>query len=132
VRRGLTLLVLGSAGSAFVLLDAVPVVAGGAGWAVAGLGMGLSYSGLSLIVLAAAAPGREGSASAAIQLSDVLGMALGTGLGGAAVAFGTSSGASPRGGVAVAFGLALVAGGLAVFSSTRLPRDAEVAREVAA
>jgi MFS family permease len=131
VRRGLTALVLGSAVSALVLVDAVPFVVGGAGWAVAGLGMGLSYSGLSLIVLAAAAPGREGSASAAIQLSDVLGMALGTGLGGAAVAFGASSGASPRGGVAVAFGLALLAGGLAVVSSTRLPADADVERELA-
>ena len=131
VQRGLTALVAGSAVSAFVLLDAFPIPVAGLGWAIAGLGMGMSYSGLSLIVLAAAPPGREGNASSAIQLSDVLGMALGTGLGGAAVAFGTSGGASPRGGVAVAFAMALAAGVLAVVTSTRLPRDAEV-REVAA
>jgi MFS family permease len=134
VRWGLTALVIGSVVSALVLVDAVPVVVAGTGWAVAGLGMGLSYSGLSLIVLAAAAPGREGAASSAIQLSDVLGMAVGTGLGGAAVAVGTSTGAgaSPRGGVAVAFGLSLVAGCLAVFTSTRLPADAETEREIVA
>jgi MFS family permease len=132
VQRGLTLLVLGSAVSGLVLVDAVPVAAGAVGWAVAGLGMGMSYSGLSLIVLSAAAPGREGSASSAIQLSDVLGMAVGTGLGGAAVAYGDAVGASPRNGIAVAFALALVAGALAVFTSHRLPAVAEDEREIAA
>ena len=127
VRRGFQLLVVGSAVSAGVVLDIVPIAVAGSGWMVAGLGMGLSYSGLSLIVLATAAPGREGSASTAIQLSDVLGMALGTGLGGAAVAFGERAGWSPRPGVTVAFGLALGAGILAVGAASRLPvveRDA--------
>ena len=122
VRRGFQLLVLGSAVSATVVVDAVPIPIAGLGWAVAGLGMGLSYSGLSLIVLAAAPPGREGRASAAIQLSDVLGMALGTGLGGAAVAFGEGAGWSPRPGVTVAFALALGAGLLGVLAGRGLPR----------
>ena len=121
VRWGFLLLVVGSAVSALVVVDAVPIAVAGAGWTLAGLGMGLSYSGLSLIVLAAAAPGREGRASSAIQLSDVLGMALGTGLGGAAVAFGERAGWSPRPGVTVAFALALLAGMLAVFAARRLP-----------
>ena len=121
VRRGMELLVLGSAVSAAVVVDAVPIAVAGLGWTVAGLGMGLSYSGLSLIVLATAPPGREGSASSAIQLSDVLGMAIGTGLGGAAVAFGERAGWDPRPGVAVAFGLALGAGMLGVVASRRLP-----------
>ena len=126
VRRGFQLLVAGSAVSAMVVVDAVPIPLAGLGWTVAGLGMGLSYSGLSLIVLAAAPPGREGRASSAIQLSDVLGMALGTGLGGAAVAFGERAGRSPRPGVTVAFALALAAGLAAVMASTRLPVEAEV------
>jgi MFS family permease len=124
VRRGFELLVVGSAVSALVVVDAMPIVLAGLGWAVAGLGMGMSYSGLSLIVLAAAPPGREGSASSAIQLSDVLGMAIGTGLGGAAVAFGERAGWSPRPGVTVAFALALTAGVLAVVASRRLPVQA--------
>jgi MFS family permease len=123
VQRGLAFLVLGSAVSASVLIDAVPIVVSGIGWTVAGLGMGLSYSGLSLIVLSAAPPGKEGSATSALQLSDVLGMAVGTGLGGAAVAFGERAGMSPRPGVAVAFGLALAAGLLASAAARRLPRE---------
>ena len=46
-------------------------------WAVAGLGMGLGYAPLSLVVLAEAPPESQGVATAALQLSDVLGTALG-------------------------------------------------------
>jgi MFS family permease len=67
---------------------AVAVVA----WAVAGLGMGLSYAPLSLVVLADAAPGAEGTASAALTLCDTLGVALGTGIAGAIVAAGATFG----------------------------------------
>ena len=122
VARGFGILVVGSALSATVLLDAVPVPLAGAGWGLAGFGMGMSYSGLSLILLAASPPGREGSTTSAMQLSDVLGMAVGTGLGGAAVAVGERAGASPRPGVAVAFALALAAGMLACVAARRLPR----------
>ncbi len=131
VQKGLAVLVVGSALSAAVLVDGFPLAIAGLGWGLAGLGMGMSYSGLSLLVLAAAPAGREGSATSAIQLSDVLGMAVGTGLGGAAVAVGEAAGATPRPGVAVAFGLALAAGGLAVVASRRLPLP-EVDRKVSA
>ena len=129
VRWGFAFLVGGSAASALVLVDAVPIPLAGLGWTVAGLGMGLSYSGLSLILLAAAPPGKEGSATSALQLSDVLGMAVGTGLGGAAVAFGERAGASPTPGIAVAFGLALLAGGLACVTAQRLPGEQHLAGE---
>ena len=46
-------------------------------WGVAGLGMGLSYAPLSLVVLAEAPEGAEGTASAALQLCDTLGVRLG-------------------------------------------------------
>lgn len=121
VGRGLVLVVAGSAVSALVLVDAVPIPLAGAGWGLAGFGMGMSYSGLSLIVLAAAPAGREGSATSAMQLSDVLGMAVGTGLGGAAVAVAERAGTGVRPGVAVAFGLASAAGVLACVASRRLP-----------
>ena len=73
---------------------AVPV------WAVAGLGMGLGYAPLSVSALGAAPPAREGEATASLQLCDTLGVSLGTGLGGALVAF-----ADGRGSVAVDRGL---------------------------
>ncbi|HZG65775.1 MAG TPA: hypothetical protein VEZ12_03475, partial [Herpetosiphonaceae bacterium] len=55
-------------------------------WAVAGLGMGLAYSTTTLVVLERATPGQEGTASAAMQLLNGLGTALGTGLGGVVIA----------------------------------------------
>lgn len=55
-------------------------------WMVGGLGIGMAYSPLSQAVLGAAEPSQLGSATSALQLSDVLGFALGSGLGGAAVA----------------------------------------------
>ena len=58
----------------------------------AGFGIGMAYSPLSVTVLGLAEPGREGEASSSIQLADVLGVALGTGLGGAFVALGESQG----------------------------------------
>ena len=66
----------------------MPVAVGLAAWTVAGLGMGLAYAPLSLMMLRHAPPGREGRASASLNLADVLGTALGIGVGGAAVAAG--------------------------------------------
>lgn len=123
VSGGFVLIVTGSVASGAVLIDGFPIVVSGFGWALAGFGMGMSYSGLSLIVLAAAPAGREGRATSALQLCDVLGMAVGTGLGGAAVAMGERTGATPRPGVAVAFGLALGAGVVARVASRRLPSE---------
>jgi hypothetical protein len=83
--------------------------------------MGMAYSGLSLLVLAEAAPGKEGIATSALQLSDVFGMAIGTGFGAAAVALGESAFATPRLGITVAFFLSVAAGVLACIAAQRLP-----------
>ncbi len=90
-RRGLVsaggLLIAGGIGlSALVLLPGLPVATAGLAWAVAGLGMGLAYSTLTLLVLETAEPGREGVASAGLQLAFTLGTAFGSGVGGALVA----------------------------------------------
>ena len=71
---------------AWQLRPAVPVWEAFVAWSVAGFGMGLSYAPLSLMMMRAAPPGREGWASASLNLADVLGIALGVGIGGAAVA----------------------------------------------
>src|SRR5205814_7656467 len=68
----------------------VPAATAVVAWAIAGLGMGLSYSPLWLVVLAEAPAGAEGTASAALQLCDTLGIALGTGISGAIVAAGAT------------------------------------------
>jgi len=57
---------------------------------------------VSVTTLAQAEPGREGRASSALSLTDVLGIALGTGLGGAAVHLADARGWSAGTGVQLA------------------------------
>lgn len=83
---GLALVLLGVLGVALAMLPAAPVLLAALSWAVAGLGIGLAFSTLSLVALESAAPGQEGTASAAIQLANQLGVAFGTATGGAIIA----------------------------------------------
>jgi hypothetical protein len=89
---GLACILAGTAGMALQLRSGVPVAEGFVAWAVAGVGMGLAYAPISLMMLRAAPAGREGWASASLNLADVLGTALGVGAGGAAVAAVARSG----------------------------------------
>ncbi len=116
VRSGFAVVVVGIAGFALVLVPAVPVAMGLAAWTVAGFGMGLAYAPLSLTVLREAAPGGVGAAASGLQLSDVLGTALGTGVGGALVAIGARAGLDPWVGLLGAFAVGAAVGlaGLAV------------------
>jgi MFS family permease len=122
VRRGFVLLGVGIAGLLVALNPSVPVAAAIAAWSVAGLGMGLAYAPISVTVLGTAAPGQEGSASASLQLTDVLGVSLGTGLGGVFVALGDGRGWDTSSSLTLAFivTLAVAAGG--VLAARRLPR----------
>jgi MFS family permease len=95
-------------------------------WGVGGFGMGLAYSPLSVVVLAAARPGEEGASSAALQLSDVLGIAVGTGLGGGVVAVADSRGWEVSSGVAVVFALATAVGLVGLAASRRIPASLHV------
>lgn len=102
------------------LLPSVPPALGILAWAVGGLGMGLAYAPLSVTTLDRAAAGEEGRATSGLQLFDVLGQAIGTGVAGAIVA--ATAGSLGRGpGVALAFGFAIVTAGIALAVSTRLP-----------
>jgi MFS family permease len=106
---------------AWQLRVGVPVVEGFVAWAVAGFGMGLSYAPISLMMLRVAPSGREGWASASLNLADVLGTALGVGFGGAAVAAVTRSGRAVSDGVVFAFGAAALAAIVALLVARRLP-----------
>lgn len=89
VSVGLLLVALGVLGVLAVLAPSVPALLATVGWAVAGLGIGLAFSTLSLVALESARPGQEGGAAAAIQLANQLGVSVGTGVGGAIIgAFG--------------------------------------------
>ena len=119
---GLVLLAVGIAVIATVLLDDVPVAMAAAGWGVAGLGMGLSYSMASVVVLADAPEHAVGVASARLQLADVFGYALGPGLGGAIVAAGAAGSWSRRTSIAAIDVLMVAVALLGALVALRLPR----------
>jgi len=88
---------------ALVLSPTVPIIVASIAWGIAGIGMGLGYAPLTLIVLAEAPADGQGQATAALQLSDVLGTALGTGTGGAVIALAAGAGQPAWVGLAGAF-----------------------------
>ncbi len=118
---GAVLIGLGIAIEAAIPVTALPVWVAAAAWAIAGLGMGLAYSTATLVVIETAEPGREGAAASGAQLSNTLGVAVGTGLAGGVVAFG----ATGLGGIAPAITIAdlvLVAVcGVTVLVARRVP-----------
>jgi MFS family permease len=120
VMVGLTLILTGIVGTAAALRPPVPVAVGIAAWSVAGFGIGLAYAPLSIMMLRASPSGREGWASASLNLSDVLGTALGVGFGGAAVAVSSSSGRALSTGLTVAFALAAAGAVAALVAGRRL------------
>ncbi len=125
---GVVVILTGLAAMSLVLSRAIPVEVGIAAWTVAGFGIGLAYAPTTLLMLRAAPQGREGWASASLSLADVLGTAIGIGLGGAAVATATDHGWPVAAGVGIAFAIAGV-GGLALgFASRRLPLTHPAAR----
>jgi MFS family permease len=121
VRVGLVIVVLAIGGTACALLDAVPPAVAVATWAVGGFGIGLVYSALSLTMLREAEPGREGEATAALQLSDNLGVAFGAGIGGAAVAIAAAHGREALG-IAVAYTVAAAVALVGALVAARIPK----------
>ncbi|HVT78833.1 MAG TPA: MFS transporter, partial [Acidimicrobiales bacterium] len=104
VLGGIVLVLLG-------LRPGVPIVIFPGAWIVAGLGMGLGYQGVALIVLNAGAgdegdddTGPAGTTIAARQIFDTLGTATGTGVAGAIVAIATAGHHSTKGALSVTFG----------------------------
>ena len=91
------------------------------GVVVAGFGMGLAYSAHAQLALRSVPESEVGSATASLQLTDNLGIALGTGAVGAIVTFGDESGWALGDAVAVALILPACVAMLGVVLSRRLP-----------
>jgi MFS family permease len=126
VRKGFLLIAIGIAAMAVVLTGAVPAWLCVPGWAIAGLGIGMAYSSISLTVLRHAPAGSEGATASSMQLADILGNAVGTGIGGIAVAAAVAGAGSAVIGVAATDGLAgaLAIAGIFVASRLRAPNAA--------
>jgi MFS family permease len=108
VVAGAALIAVGIGITSLVLLPGSPVWVAALGWGVGGLGMGLAYSMLALLLLETSPTGEEGASSAAIQLMFTLGTAFGAGVGGALVALADS------GALALVTALAIVNGVMAL------------------
>lgn len=121
VRFGYALLAVVTTGFTVVASSAVPVTVALVVWGLAGLAMGLAYPSLSVAVLGFAPPGREGSATAGLQLSETLGVALGTGTAGALVGFAAGAGWDPSTGPSLVFAMAGAVACAGLLLSMRLP-----------
>jgi MFS family permease len=122
VRVGFVFVTVGIGLLAVTLLPGVPPAFGILAWAIGGLGIGMAYSPLSVTTLAEAGAGREGRASSALQLSDVLGVTLGIGLGGAFIAAGADRGWAGSSTLWLVFACAGAVSLLGGALSVRLPR----------
>jgi len=89
---GLALVAVGVAGVGTLDWSSTPWWVGFVAWGVAGAGMGLSYATTTLVVLSSSAPGRQGGPIAALQVLVTLGVAVGSGVGGAALALSIALG----------------------------------------
>jgi MFS family permease len=121
VRAGFAVTLLGMAGMLPVLSPDISWLVSIPAFGVAGLGMGLAYAPLALIVLREASPETQGASTSALSLTDTLGTALGTGISGAIVAASLRATGDPAAGLAIAFTLAIAIGlvGLALTGRLR-------------
>lgn len=120
VRVGLVVIIAGLASFMLVLLPEVSPWLSIPTLGLAGLGMGLAYSPLAIIVLREAAHGEQGQATSALSLTDSIGTAIGTGVTGAAVAFSVRAGEGPAPGLAAGFAVAVVVAVIGLLIGGRL------------
>ena len=118
VRIGTVALAAGIALFATVAAPAVPLAVPLAGWGLAGAGIGMAFSTLSVLTLAAAPDGEEGRASSALQLNDSVVQALV--LAGGSVVFAGLAGSSPVTGATVLVVAAAALGAAALLPAARL------------
>jgi len=76
LRLGGASLAVGTAGVALLVLPGVPLVAAAAPWVLSGLGMGLMFPTLNLLVLELAPPAAQGVSMSVLQVADAAASAL--------------------------------------------------------
>jgi MFS family permease len=104
-----------------IVFDQLPLLLAGIGWGIGGLGMGLAYPTISLIVLAQAPSGQEGNVSGSLRVAELLSVAVGTGFGGAVIALGHRLEWAEQAGIGIAFAIALSGALVGIVASRRLP-----------
>ena len=120
VRLGECVVAVGLAVMGLALLPSVPPALAIVAWALVEAEDRHRLCPLSLATLDRAVPGEEGRATSALQLCDVLGQALGTGVAGAIVA-AAAAGIGRGPGVALALSFAIAVALIGVIAGARLP-----------
>jgi MFS family permease len=83
IQVGTGLVAGGIALTSLALWPVLPPLVAGAGWAVGGLGMGMSMSSVNVVMLGLSSEAEQGFNSAALQVCDALGSIVFIGIGGA-------------------------------------------------
>ena len=128
ITLGFVLIAIGSALTILAVLPGVPPEIAIITWIPPGVGMGFMYSAVTLVVLRGVAAFEQGSATSALQLSDILGTALGIGVAGAIIAFGQRAGGNGLGfALAGVFALSLIVAVAGALASGRIrtPRPSQ-------
>jgi MFS family permease len=132
-RAGFVLLATGAALSIPAVLPSVPPETLIVTWALPGVGMGLMYSAATLVVLRRSRASEQGTATSSLQLADILGTALGVGVGGAIAAAGTRAGGDALGwSLAAVFVVTAVVATLGALGAGRLGHARPLGSEGAA
>jgi len=119
-RAGSLCLVVGLPVVGLSAVPAVPMPVVWVGWLLSGLGAGLTFQGTNLHVLAHAAPGMEGRATAAAQLAGVVGNGIGTWFGGVLLAVGLGAGMALEGALGLVFASCIGAAVLGLVGTVRM------------
>ncbi len=118
VRLGALSVLAGCVVMVSCLAPVVPLWTWLAAGGLTGLGMGIAYAPMSTLTLALAEPGEQGAATSALQMTDILGIALGTGIAGVVVTVGERATTLTWPPLAAVFLLAAaIAGSVAVLSA---------------
>jgi len=118
---GAILLFVGEAAVASTLWLRVPLITAYVGWGVVGVGMGIAFATIPLSAMRLSGSGEEGEELSSVLLMDMLGVATGAGLGGAAIALSDAIGAPLRAGLAGAFALGLFTAAVLAAIAPRIP-----------
>ena len=106
------------------LIPEVPLVVPYAGWVVAAAGMGIGFPTIPLAAMGTTGSGSEARDLSPTLLMDMLGVAVGAGLGGASLAIADRSGRGLTAGLAGAFAVSLVAAFVLLAIASRMPTPA--------
>jgi MFS family permease len=121
LRIGTALVLVGQVAVAATLVDTTRLAFAFVGWAIVGVGMGISFPTIPLATMRVSAAGEESGQLSSVLLLDFLGVATGAGLAGSAVAISNAAGAPLARGIAGAFAIGLLALVVLLWTAGRIP-----------